>query len=187
MLGVRHADAARQARVAGFLSSVVLVGLASGCAAGNAMVSPSHGAALANQPSAHRPLVGALPDRKELSCVTGYTPDAVATRSFAFDGTVRAIGAGTTDHPGDRTGYVTVHEWFRGGRAAHATVDMAPPQATVSELRVAGARYGIGSRLLVSGEPRWGGPALRDAVAWGCGFTRYYDPHTASSWRQATR
>jgi len=32
--------------------------------------------------------------------------------------------------------------------------------------------YGVGSRLLVSGEPRWGGGALTNAIAWGCGFTQ---------------
>jgi hypothetical protein len=28
-----------------------------------------------------------------------------------------------------------------------------------------------GQRLLVSGEPRWGGEPLDDAIAWECGFT----------------
>jgi hypothetical protein len=45
--------------------------------------------------------------------------------------------------------------------------------------------YGIGNRLLVSGMPRRGGAALTDAIAWGCGFTRYYDKATADSWRAA--
>jgi hypothetical protein len=43
----------------------------------------------------------------------------------------------------------------------------------------------MGSRLLVSGEPRWGGTPLEDPIAWGCGFTRYYDSGTAKSWKQA--
>lgn len=46
--------------------------------------------------------------------------------------------------------------------------------------------YGVGTRLLVSGEPRWGGTdPLRDAFAWGCGFTRYYDAQAATDWTDA--
>lgn len=55
----------------------------------------------------------------------------------------------------------------------------------VVDLQAPARSYGLGSRLLVSGEPRWGGTALEDAIAWGCAFTRYYDPATANSWRRA--
>jgi hypothetical protein len=34
--------------------------------------------------------------------------------------------------------------------------------------------YSVGTRLLVSRE---------DAIAWGCGFTRYVDEETAAAWR----
>lgn len=40
--------------------------------------------------------------------------------------------------------------------------------------------YGLGSRLLVSGQPRWGGNALKFPIAWSCGFTRYHDPSSAT-------
>jgi hypothetical protein len=123
-------------------------------------------------------------------------PVTVAHRAFAFDGTVTHLGPGTTDRPGygkldssgaGRPGYVavtfTVNAWFHGGTSARVTTDMTSP-ATGGGGEV-GPTYGIGSRLLVSGEPRWGGPALRDAIVWGCGFTRYYDAQTASTWRQA--
>ena len=47
--------------------------------------------------------------------------------------------------------------------------------------------YQIGTRLLVSGTPRWGGAPLADPIAWGCGFTRYYSRATAAEWSTATR
>ncbi len=135
---------------------------------------------------------GPLVDGGASSCVEEYAPQSVVNRAFAFAGTVTDIRAGTTDRPGGGDlGYAavtfTVGEWFRGGTTGEVTVDMAPPQATTSETAVSGGSYGIGSRLLVSGEPRWGGAALQDAIAWGCGFTRYYDEQTANAWRQATR
>ncbi len=48
-----------------------------------------------------------------------------------------------------------------------------------------GYAYGVGSRLLVSGEARWGGSPLEDPIGWGYGFSRYYDPETATAWRDA--
>lgn len=116
-------------------------------------------------------------------CVANYSPAAVADRSFAFDGTIRAVGEGTSNKPdkGDLdTVAVTfdVTEWFRGGEGPTVTVDMGR-----------GAERAVGDRLLVSGEPRWGGAPLQDAIAWGgeCGgFTQTYDPAVAAEWRAAT-
>lgn len=123
---------------------------------------------------------GPLPDGALVDCVEQYSPAAVSQRAFAFDGVVVDIGSGISDR-GDASDLglagVTfeVREWFSGGRGSTVTVDM---QSSAKS-------YGIGSRLLVSGEPRWGGPALADAIAWGCEFTRYYDPATADSWSRA--
>lgn len=149
---------------------------------------------------------GPLPSDGAFKCVDSYSPQAVAGRAFAFDGTATHIGPGTTDRPGygkldspgeGRFGWVavtfTVNAWFHGGTSAKVTADMTSPVATSeqSPATAGGDRadpsYGIGSRLLVSGEPRWGGPALQDAIVLGCGFTRYFDPPTASAWRQAVR
>jgi hypothetical protein len=149
---------------------------------------------------------GALPEDGVSKCVEAYTPQAVAHLAFAFDGTVTHIGPGTTDRLGfgrldspreGQPGLVavtfTVNHWFHGGTSATVTADMTSPvtqgaqsPATKGGDRV-GKSYGIGSRFLVSGGPRWGGPALQDAIVLGCGFTRYYDPQTASAWRQAVR
>ena len=44
--------------------------------------------------------------------------------------------------------------------------------------------FGIdpGVRLLVSGQPRWGGAPLDDPIAWPGGFTRLWDKGTADEW-----
>lgn len=42
-----------------------------------------------------------------------------------------------------------------------------------------------GARLLVTGEPRWGGEPLDDAVAWGCGFTQPWTSSAAEQWSTA--
>jgi hypothetical protein len=124
------------------------------------------------------------------SCVERYSPAAVANRAFAFDGTVTSIDAGTTDRPGRGALHYaavtfSVNEWFDGGSGPTATVDMAPPTA-FAHSEAQRWSYEVGTRLLVSGEPRWGGAPLDDAIGWGCGFTRYYDPTPAASWRKST-
>ncbi|MGZ4724548.1 MAG: hypothetical protein ACXV5U_08960 [Ilumatobacteraceae bacterium] len=42
-----------------------------------------------------------------------------------------------------------------------------------------------GTRLLVTGEPRWGGQPLDDPIAWGCGFTQRWSTGAANSWANA--
>jgi hypothetical protein len=134
---------------------------------------------------------GPLPEDGLKSCVEAYQPATVAHRAFAFDGVVVDIGPAHSNRSGlgylDLAGVTfAVGEWFFGGTGPTVTIDMDPP--------LAGAQYGpaeffhsygIGSRLLVSGEPRWGGSPLNAPIAWSCGFTRYYDQQTAQSWRQA--
>ena len=141
--------------------------------------------AVSSSPSGAVNQTGALDARAASSCAEEYSAPAVAERAFSFDGTVAEIAtSGTSDDLAYVSVKFAVNEWFRGGTTDRVTVDMAAPDATTEEVAVAGS-YGRGSRLLVSGQPRWGGPPLKDAIAWGCGFTRYYDPRTADSWRQA--
>lgn len=140
------------------------------------------------RPDAHGPLAEA----GEASCVEEYSPAAVAGRGFAFDGVVVAIGSTVTDRgDGDDLGLdgVTfeVRDWFVGGTGRTVTVDMAPPLAGHEASSADGPSYAVGSRLLVSGEPRWGGPPLEDPIAWGCGFSRYHDAATADSWENASQ
>jgi hypothetical protein len=133
---------------------------------------------------------GPLGEDARASCAEAYSPTTLADRAFAFDGTVTSIGPGTTNRPDKGhldTAAVTfaVNEWFAGGTAPTVTVDlMSPTSHTRASEQPA---YEEGTRLLVSGEPRWGGEPLDSPIAWSCGgFTRYYDDAMAAEWRQAT-
>jgi hypothetical protein len=136
-------------------------------------------------------LTGPLPDDADAACVEKYEPEALKRRAFAFDGVVLAVGPPVSDR-GDGADLggpgVTfrVREWFSGGSAYTVTVDLTsvskPDTDQGDEI---GGPYGIGSRLLVSGEARWGGSPLTSPIAWGCGFSRYYDQETATTWRDA--
>lgn len=130
---------------------------------------------------------GALPGNLAASCVEEYDLTTLKRRAFAFDGTVSRIvpmqpaADGGAPPAAYRIVTFIVHEWFRGGDQTTVTVDMLRPGAGSVQ------GYGIGTRLLVSGEPRWGGGPLQAPVAWGCDFTRHYDQPTAASWRQTFR
>lgn len=113
-----------------------------------------------------------------MSCVEGYSLDTLANRAFAFDGAVTHIGTEEDLLYVEVT--FEVHEWFKGEGPSEVIVQMFPPNLVTS---VSNAHYAVGSRLLVTGEPRWGGAPLEDPVAWYCGFSRTYDAETATSWR----
>jgi len=111
----------------------------------------------------------------QLSCVDEYGPQTLAQRGFAFDGTVQSIGepAATSEGPDP---YVPVafqvNRWYRGGHGTKITVAMFPPSVVTS---AGNAVYGVGSRILVSGESRTGAAdPLTDPISWACGFTRWY-------------
>lgn len=119
------------------------------------------------------------------SCAFGYSAQTLAERAFAFDGVVIAIGpAGGSGYPlQDSVVTFAVNHWYRGGSAAEVSLDMWQPATwPVQPDSEWGPSYGIGTRMLVSGEPRWGGEPLDDPVVWSCGFTRYYDESTAALW-----
>jgi hypothetical protein len=122
------------------------------------------------------------------SCVETYDLQTLTGRDFAFDGTAVEIGSPLTGEDGPGYSPVTfeVHEWYRGGESARVTVAVPPPEQVSSEgLQGQYETYGVDTRLLLSGEPQWGGEPLDDPVAWMCGFTRYYDEDTAAQWRAA--
>ena len=124
------------------------------------------------------------------SCAEGYSPEAIGKRAFAFDGTVIAVGPGRTNKAGAGqldTAAVTfrVNEWFKSGSPRTVTVDLMAA-TTLSSTSDGAPSFQEGTRLLVSGEPRWGGEALDEAIAWSCGgFTRYYEADVADQWRAA--
>ncbi len=122
---------------------------------------------------------GPLPEDGATDCVETYSLETLPNREFAFDGVVRDVGPSVSHRGGSGDlglPGVTfeVREWFTGGDSATVTVDM--PLGTTDA-------YDGGTRLLVSGEPRWGGGPLDAPIAQGCGFTRYHDERTASAWR----
>jgi hypothetical protein len=134
---------------------------------------------------------GPLPDAANGSCALTYSPREVARRAFSFDGTVTAIGPAHSDRPHGVLTHMgvtfTVNEWFSGGSGQTVTVDMPPPLGYFVSADYGPPAYGIGTRLLVSGEHRWDGTTMADAIAGYCGFTRYHDPTTADRWRAAIR
>lgn len=132
---------------------------------------------------------GPIGDDSSASCVQMYSAASLPERAFAFDGTVQTIAAGSTNKPDKGhldTAAVTfaVNEWFKGGSATTVTVDLMSPGSHSSEGEP--PAYTEGTRLLVSGEPRWGGDPMDDPIAWTCGgWTRYYEQAVADDWRRA--
>lgn len=200
---LRRARHRRRSQLAalGALATAVLVvaGLVGAAVDGSGLRRPSPPAA-APQPSSSPAPPGAdssvptgggpLRGNTSADCVEAYSPKAAVTRrAFAFDGTVAAIGPAHSDGPGvpPPTVAVTfrVHTWFRGGAGPMVTVDMQPP--TVLNPDSAVTSYRVGTRVLVAGDPRWGGAPLDAPIAWGCGFTRYYHARTAGEWAAASR
>ncbi|MEU8231035.1 hypothetical protein AB0C12_15685 [Actinoplanes sp. NPDC048967] len=189
----RRVRQARRSRIAWGAGALVAASMAAVVSAG-ALTDPpptERTAALPPATSAAPQRTGAIPDEANGSCAFSYSPREVARRAFTFDGTVTAIGPGRSDRPDSVLAHVgvtfTVNEWFTGGSGRTVTVDMSPPFGGRVTMGYGPPTYGIGTRLLVSGEHRWGGKTMADAIAWGCQFTRYYDPATADSWREATR
>jgi hypothetical protein len=115
-------------------------------------------------------------------CFDTYTPaSAMANAAFAFDGTVKSVenvGSSTDLPSGDLMAVrFTVNAWYVG---AGDTNDVVVALGTSEQIDQA-AGYEPGTRLLVSGDPLPSGSP--EYIAWGCGFTRYYDAETASQWK----
>lgn len=120
------------------------------------------------------------------SCVVMYSPAELKKRAFAFDGTVQKA-VRTSD--GAVPSYLltfTVHEWFKpaGGPPTVTVRTITPPRGSGYHVSDEFPGYTVGTRLLIAGEPRWGGTdPLKDAYAFGCGFSRAYAPGDAATWR----
>jgi hypothetical protein len=112
------------------------------------------------------------------SCAFEYNPSILAERTWAFDGTLVSLGSLEDSHLGTvPSATFSVNHWYRGGGGDQVTVqfEMGPISEFVPEVEA-------GARLLVTGEPRWGGQPLDDPVAWGCGFTQPWTADAAESW-----
>lgn len=132
---------------------------------------------------------GPISDDSRASCVQMYSAAALPQRAFAFDGTVTGIGTGSTNkrdmgHLDTVAVTFAVNEWFKGGFGSTVTVDLMSPGSHSPDGEP--PAYEEGTRMLVSGEPRWGGEPLEDPIAWTCGgWTRYYEQAVADDWRRA--
>ena len=120
-------------------------------------------------------------------CVETYSPETLANRSFAFDGTVTSIEERVDPklEGENESSWVTfdVHEWYLGG--SEPTVSIWIDGLNL-ETSVGTITADVGTRLLVSGEPRWGGEPLEDPLAWTCGFTQPWSESAAEEWKAAT-
>ena len=123
------------------------------------------------------------------SCVEVYSPETLADRSFAFDGTVASIEnrtdpklpAGQAEAPWV---WFVVHDWFKGGSGETVGIWM---DGVNIETSAGTTSVQEGTRLLVAGEPRWGGSEpMADPLAWTCGFTQPWSEEAAAEWEAAT-
>lgn len=113
------------------------------------------------------------------SCVETMTVDTLARRAFAFDGVVRTVtpaleaeDAQPDDMPSYPVAEFEVLDWFAGGDGGSVSVKVQREVAP-------------GQRLLVSGEPLFGGGPLDNPIAWECGFTVEDSDPAAATWRAA--
>ena len=130
------------------------------------------------------------PSAVEASCAEAYSPATLADRAFAFDGTIKSVELREDPRLPPEDGdtalvpWVTfsVNRWYRGGSGGEVGVWLDFLNATTSAGTIEG---GPGTRLLVAGEPRWGGQPLDDPIAWACGFTQPYTEEAATEWERA--
>jgi hypothetical protein len=119
-----------------------------------------------------------VPLSTAVSCVASFSLETLALRSWAFSGTVTSVESVADSRLGDvPAATFDVDDWYRGGSQPDVTVELA----LGNESELAGP-IEPGDRLLVSGEPRWGGEPLDDPVAWPCGFTRRWSVEDAATW-----
>lgn len=100
-------------------------------------------------------------------CVEQYSLDALANRTFAFDGTVQAID-------GDSVTFA-VNSAYRGATGDTITLEAAGMTGT-SITSAGGPNLAVGERYLVAGDDRF---------VWACGFTQPYDAGVAGDWAAA--
>lgn len=101
-------------------------------------------------------------------CIERYSPETVAKRDFAFDGTVTAID-------GDEVSFRVGHRY--SGPASDTVTLTATGMTGTAITSAGGPKLGLGERYLVAGD---------DHFVWACGFTQPYDPDVAAAWAAAT-
>jgi hypothetical protein len=133
---------------------------------------------------------GPPPNSSAASCVETFSPQSLRDRAFAFDGTVLSIEPRQDPRlpPGeDEVPWVTfdVNRWYAGGQEARVGVWIEDSSSSPTISSVDSIAVEEGARLLVSGEPRWGGRPLDDPIAWSCGFTEPWTEEAAADWDRA--
>jgi hypothetical protein len=140
-------------------------GLAAAAVAGIAAL------ALILNPATSAPGPSADPGTGIGSCVETYSPETLANRDFAFDGTVAAID-------GDSVTF-SVNEAFAGETTAGSSITLSAPGMSGTSITSAGGpTLTEGERYLVAGDADF---------VWACGFTQPYDQTIAAEWAEATR
>jgi len=119
-------------------------------------------------------LTGPVPDAGAAGCASDYEPGTLADRRWAVDATVAAIRS----HRRSAQVTLDVNRWYRGGTGERIPVTMTSPSRDDTE--DPHPAYGVGTRLLLSGELSQG-----RVLVWSCGFTRYHDERTAATWSSA--
>ena len=115
------------------------------------------------------------------SCVAESNASTLSQRSWAFDGTVESIGVTEDSRVGSvPSATFSVNRWYKGGHDEKVTVQYEA--GSISEFVPA---TGPGARMLVAGEPRWGGQPLDDPVAWGCGFSLPWTDSAERAWAKS--
>jgi hypothetical protein len=130
------------------------------------------------------------PPAAAASCVETYSAEALARRAFAFDGTIVSVELREDPTLSDSVGetamvpWVTfdVNRWYKGGSGEQVGIWVEHLGTPTSAGAIGGEP---GARLLVTGEPRWGGEPLEDPIAWPCGFTQPYSEGAAAEWEDA--
>ena len=120
------------------------------------------------------------PNSTAADCAFEFNATTLAERTWAFDGTLIDVGTVEDSRLGPTpSATFAVNQWYRGGTGEQVTVqyEMGMVDETAPTLTT-------GARLLVAGEPRWGGAPLDSAVAWGCGFTQVWTSDAAQTWTE---
>jgi hypothetical protein len=113
------------------------------------------------------------------SCVEQFSVDALASRSWAFDGTITEVVPAKDLESGAPEDIVTsvtfrVDRWYKGGSGDTVTVKTynIPGVQASNE----GPDPSVGARILASGE---------DDYIWGCGFSKPFSEENAGLFAQA--
>jgi hypothetical protein len=108
-------------------------------------------------------------DSANSSCVEQFSEDTLASRSWAFDGTIERVVVPEDPESQAPTEVVfTVNRWYKGGSGSTITVKTYSRPGSVDSAD--GPDPSIGARVLASGE---------DVYLWSCGFSVPYTTENA--------